>query len=131
LAAARTGDLEKFVPDAGGGHAGRTQRQDPTALWRQTYPDSDGVEILAILIRILETEPVRVEAGTPPEMYVWPYLARLPIKSLTPGAEGRVVPGRPRRRLPGHRGRDRAPTAPGVISSPASALRPTGKASVD
>jgi hypothetical protein len=83
---------------------GRAQRQDPIALWRQTYPDSDGVEILAILIRILETEPVRVEAGTPPEMYVWPYFARLPIKSLTPGAEGRVVPGRPRRRLPGHAG---------------------------
>lgn len=34
-------------------------------------------------------------------MYVWPYLARLPIKSLTPGAEGRVVPGRPGADHPG------------------------------
>jgi hypothetical protein len=87
LTAAHTGDLEKFVAlmRAEGMPAfTHTQRQDPTALWKQAYPDSDGVEILAILISILETEAVRVDAGTPQEMYVWPYFARLPIKSLTP-----------------------------------------------
>ena len=61
-----------------------THRQDPVAYWKDIYPDSNGVEILSILISILEMEPVRVEAGTPQEMYVWPYFARLPITSLTP-----------------------------------------------
>jgi hypothetical protein len=88
LATARTGDLHQLVALM---HAGdnmpaftHTHKQDPAAYWKETYPDSDGVEILSILIAILEMEPVRVEAGTAQEMYVWPYFARLPIKSLTP-----------------------------------------------
>lgn len=87
LAAARTGDLQKLV---GLMHAGgdmpaftHTSKQDPAAYWKEIYPDSEGVEILSILISILETQPVRVDAGTPQEMYVWPYFARLPIKTLT------------------------------------------------
>jgi hypothetical protein len=58
--------------------------KDPIAYWRRNYPDSAGVEILAILSEILETGFVRVDAGTPEEMYVWPYFARMPIKALTP-----------------------------------------------
>ncbi|HEY6259081.1 MAG TPA: hypothetical protein VIY51_25160 [Xanthobacteraceae bacterium] len=88
LATARTGDLQKLVAlmQAGGDMPAftHTQKQDPTAYWKEIYPDSDGVEILSILITILETEPARTEAGTPQEMYVWPYFARLPIRSLTP-----------------------------------------------
>lgn len=88
LETARTGDLQQLVAlmHAGGNTPAftHTSRQDPAAYWKETYPDSDGVEILSILIAILEMEPVRVEAGTPQEMYVWPYFARLPIKSLTP-----------------------------------------------
>jgi hypothetical protein len=61
-----------------------TQKQDPAAYWKEIYPDSDGVEILSILISILETQPARIDAGTPQETYVWPYFARLPVKSLTP-----------------------------------------------
>ena len=88
LAIARTGDLQQLVAlmHEGGDMPAftHTHRQDPVAYWKDIYPDSNGVEILSILISILEMEPARVEAGTPQEMYVWPYFARLPITSLTP-----------------------------------------------
>lgn len=100
LAAASTGDLENLLKLM---HAGdrmpvftHTLRQDPGAYWRDIYPDSDGVEILSILISILNTPPARIDPGTPQEMYVWPYFARLPIKSLTPAQKVelfRVVTG--------------------------------------
>jgi hypothetical protein len=100
LAAARTGDLETLLAlmRANGGMPifSHTQKQDPAAYWRENYPDSDGLEILAILISILETQPVRTDAGTPKEAYVWPYFARLPVKSLTPAQKVelfRVVTG--------------------------------------
>jgi hypothetical protein len=100
LAAARTGDLQALlaVMKANGSMPvfSHTQRQDPSAYWKGNYPDSDGVEILSILINLLETEPVRIDAGTPQEMYLWPYFARLPLQSLTPAQKVelfRVVTG--------------------------------------
>jgi hypothetical protein len=100
LAAARTGDLQALlaVMKANGSMPvfSHTQRQDPSAYWKDNYPDSDGVEILSILISLLETEPVRIDAGTPQETYLWPYFARLPLKSLTPAQKVelfRVVTG--------------------------------------
>ena len=100
LAAARTGDLQKLLAlmQANGSMPvfSHTQKQDPAAYWKETYPDSEGVEILSILITILETQPVRVDADTPQETYLWPYFARLPIKSLTPAQKVelfRVVTG--------------------------------------
>jgi hypothetical protein len=100
LAAARTGDLQTVLTlmHANGNMPvfSHTQRQDPAAYWKETYPDSDGVEILSILITILETQPVRIDAGTPQETFLWPYFARLPIKSLTPAQKVelfRVVTG--------------------------------------
>jgi hypothetical protein len=100
LAAARTGDLETLLTlmRANGSMPifSHTQKQDPAAYWKENYPDSDGVEILSILISILETQPVRTDAGTPKEAYVWPYFARLPVKSLTPAQKVelfRVVTG--------------------------------------
>jgi len=100
LAAARTGDLKALhaLMQANGSMPvfSHTQKQDPTAYWRENYPDSEGVEILSILISILETQPVRIDAGTPQETYLWPYFARLPLKSLTPAQKVelfRVVTG--------------------------------------
>jgi hypothetical protein len=100
LAAARTGDLQTLLAlmHANGNMPvfSHTQRQDPAAYWKENYPDSDGVEILSILISILETEPARIDAGTPQETYLWPYFARLPIRSLTPAQKVelfRVVTG--------------------------------------
>jgi len=100
LAAARTGDLQTLLAlmKANGSMPvfSHTQKQDPTAYWKENYPDSDGVEILSILITLLETQPVRVDPGTPQETYLWPYFARLPIKALTPAQKVelfRVVTG--------------------------------------
>jgi hypothetical protein len=88
LAAAKSGELKKLVT------AMQTNEtmpifslgddKDPAAFWRSTYPDSEGVEVLAILLGVLEAPYVHVEKGTPQEMYLWPYFARMPIKSLTP-----------------------------------------------
>jgi hypothetical protein len=100
LAAARSGELQALLTlmRANGSMPvfSHTQKQDPTAYWKESYPDSEGVEILSILITILETQPVRVDAGTPQETYLWPYFARLPLKSLTPAQKVelfRVVTG--------------------------------------
>jgi len=57
---------------------------DPIAYWRANYPDSDGVEVLSILLDILEAPYVHVDVGTPQEAYVWPYFARMPMDALTP-----------------------------------------------
>jgi hypothetical protein len=88
LAAAKSGELKKLVT------AMQTNEtmpifslgddKDPAAFWRKTYPDSDGLEVLAILIGILEAPYVHVEKGTAQEMYLWPYFARMPLKSLSP-----------------------------------------------
>jgi hypothetical protein len=100
LAAARTGELQTLLAlmRANGSMPifSHTQKQDPAAYWKENYPDSEGIEILSILISILDTQPVRVDAGTPQEAYVWPYFARLPVKSLTPAQKVelfRVVTG--------------------------------------
>ena len=88
LEAAKTGDLEKVaavmqqnemmpVFSFGGD-------RDPVAFWTESYPDSEGIEALAILIEILEMPFVHLDKGTPQEMFVWPYFYALPLKSLTP-----------------------------------------------
>jgi len=87
LAAARSGDLAKLVVVMQSSETlpifAQSTGQDPISYWKTNYPDSDGVEILAMLIDILEAGFVHVEDGTPQEMYVWPYFARLPLKTLT------------------------------------------------
>lgn len=88
LAAAKSGDLKKLVTVMQSSETmpifSLGEEKDPADFWRKTYPDSDGVEALAILIGVLEMPFVHVEKGTPQEMYLWPYFARMPLKSLTP-----------------------------------------------
>jgi len=88
LAAARSGDLQKLLAVMQTNAAlpifSFSEDKDPVGFWKANYPDSDGVEALAILITILETGFVHVDLGTPQEVYLWPYFARLPLKSLTP-----------------------------------------------
>ena len=88
LAAARTGELRRLVAVMQSGETlpifSLSSGQDPITYWKANYPDSDGIEILATLIDILETPAVRVDAGTPQEMYVWPYFARMSLRMLTP-----------------------------------------------
>jgi hypothetical protein len=88
LAAARTGDLNKLLIEmqARGPMPvfSFSEDKDPIAFWKANYPDSEGVEILSILITILEANFVHVDQGTAQEIYLWPYFARLPLKTLTP-----------------------------------------------
>jgi hypothetical protein len=58
--------------------------KDPVAYWKANYPDSDGIEVLSILTTVLQTGFVHVDVGTPQEMYLWPYFARVALKTLTP-----------------------------------------------
>ena len=88
LAAARSGRLEELVAVMRGNRTmpifSLDDDEDPTIFWRSNFPESGGIEILATLIEILEAGFVHVDEGTPQEMYLWPYFARMPIKSLSP-----------------------------------------------
>ena len=88
LAAAKSGDpakvaevMKSFTPapmfSLGGDN-------DPVAHWKSSYPDSGGLEALAILAEVLETPFVLLDKGTAQEMYVWPYFFGLPLAKLTP-----------------------------------------------
>jgi len=85
LAAARTGDLQKLSALMRTGETVFTfsDDTDPIAFWKANYPDSDGLEVLSILISVLESGFVRIDEGTPQEMYVWPYFVRMSLKTLT------------------------------------------------
>jgi hypothetical protein len=88
LEAARTGNLNKVLGVMQSGETLPTFSQgndmNPVTYWKTSYPDSDGIEVLAILSEILETGFVHVDEGTPQEMFVWPYFARVPLTKLTP-----------------------------------------------
>jgi len=87
LAAARTGRLADLVALMRSGATmpifSLDEEKDPVAYWKASFPDSDGVEILATVIDILEAGCVHVDVGGPGEMYVWPYFARMPVRALT------------------------------------------------
>jgi hypothetical protein len=88
LAAARSGDLNQVAAVMLSMSTmpifSLNDDKDPIPFWKANYPDSDGVEVLSILVGILEAGFVHAEKGTPQDMYVWPYFARMPIKSLSP-----------------------------------------------
>jgi hypothetical protein len=88
IEAARTGDLDKVLTVMQSNETmpifSFANEKDPLAYWRANYPDSGGLEVLAILSEILEMGFVHVDAGTPQDMYVWPYFAYVPLKQLNP-----------------------------------------------
>jgi hypothetical protein len=86
LAAARSGDLQQLTALMNDSMPifSFTDDKDPIAFWKANYPDSDGIEVLSILTMILEAGYVRVDEGTPQEMYVWPYFVRMSLGALTP-----------------------------------------------
>jgi len=61
-----------------------TDSDDPVDALKALSGDPEGREILAIIIEVLEAGYVHVDAGTPDEMYIWPYFARYPVEALTP-----------------------------------------------
>lgn len=88
LEAAASGDPEKLRPifEANGQPPALSFREsdDPIEALKALSGDPEGREILAILIEVLEAGYVHVDAGTPDEMYIWPYFARYPVEALTP-----------------------------------------------
>jgi hypothetical protein len=88
IEAARTGDLDKLVTVMQTNETmpifSFANERDPVAYWRANYPESGGLEVLSILLEILDMGFVHVDAGTPQDMYVWPYFAYVPLKELTP-----------------------------------------------
>ena len=87
--AAASGDLSRLRELMGSG-TGQTlvatgdQPQDPVAAIREMSGDPDGYEILASMLDILTTGFVRLNPGTPDEVYVWPYFVARPLADLTP-----------------------------------------------
>lgn len=88
LAAAHSGDLKAVKELITSGDVSLTLNgalpDEPIKMWRKQYPESDGIEILAILAGVLETDFVRLNAGSEQEIYVWPYFAHVPLKELDP-----------------------------------------------
>jgi len=88
IEAARTGDPEKLraIFEANGEPPALSfaESDDPIEAVKALSGDPEGREILAILIEVLDAGYVHVDAGTPDEMYIWPYFARYPVEALTP-----------------------------------------------
>ena len=88
LEAARSGDVETLTPVLESNELKPTVsfggNEDPITYWKRTSGDGAGRQILAILSEILELPFAHVNAGRDDEMYVWPYLAELPLDKLAP-----------------------------------------------
>lgn len=87
--ASKSGDIEKLRPLIGTGDS-ITQLSltdidgDPVNFLKGLSGDADGQEILAILEEVLDAGFVHLDAGTPQELYVWPYFFALPLDKLDP-----------------------------------------------
>lgn len=89
MEAAKTGDISKLKPLMNPGPDQtivplQDPEQDAIEALKAMSGDSDGVEILAILLDILSTGFVQLDKGTPDEAYVWPYFAGKSLGLLTP-----------------------------------------------
>lgn len=89
LDATKTGDVERLKPLLDTGESG-TQLSfggidgDPIAYLKGLSGDDGGQEILAIMEEVLSAGYVHLDAGTPNDMYVWPYFIAIPLDRLTP-----------------------------------------------
>jgi hypothetical protein len=88
IEAARSGDVERMRIVLEGNEMMPTlslaEIGDPIEFLKHSSGDGQGLEILAILLDVMEAGWVHVDAGTPQEMYIWPYFARYPFDKLTP-----------------------------------------------
>jgi hypothetical protein len=69
---------------------GKDANADPIAYWKKISGDGEGREVLAIMANLLALPPARLPIGKDPEntlVYVWPYLAELPLDQLKPAEE--------------------------------------------
>jgi hypothetical protein len=85
--ACKSGDIQKLRPLIGTGDS-MTQLSlteidgDPIDFMKSLSGDSEGQEILAIMEEVLNAGYVHLDAGTPQELYVWPYFFALPLDKL-------------------------------------------------
>jgi hypothetical protein len=85
LSLARSGNLQGIaaIVQTDGTTFSWSDERDPAAFWRANYPDSQGLEALSILATILEVPFVHIDRDTQQEVYLWPYFARVPLKTLS------------------------------------------------
>ncbi|MDZ7928055.1 MAG: hypothetical protein U5L46_13835 [Agrobacterium sp.] len=85
--AASSGNIEKLRPFITAAdkqfRIDGTDSDDPIAALKSYSGDSDGLEVLAIIIDLLSTGYAHIDAGTPDEAYVFPYFAGKPLNTLT------------------------------------------------
>lgn len=93
LAAVHAGDVSalkdaiewnEIKPDFGAAN------DDPISFWKKNSVDGEGHEVLAVIANLLALPPARLAIGKDPEnaqVYVWPYLAELPLEALTPAED--------------------------------------------
>ncbi len=86
LTAARAGDIVKVsaIAKANGTQISFGGETDAAEFWKKAFPDSDGLEVMATLIEILETPFVHLDKGNPQEMFIWPYFHATALDKLTP-----------------------------------------------
>ncbi len=65
----------------------RTGEKDPAKALMAASADPNGREMMAQLVDALLSPGVKIRAGTPQEMYVWPYFAETSITALAPEDE--------------------------------------------
>lgn len=73
-----------------------TDSKDPLAYLKSVAKDETGAEVLAKLSLILDAGYAHVDKGGKDESYVWPYLAAVDLKALTPADRvklHRIAPG--------------------------------------
>jgi hypothetical protein len=100
LEAARSGDAEALkkpiewneVPPSFGkgaprGAKGPAMADELIRFFRERSGDGEGRETMGQIINMLAVGHARIQAGTPQEMYVWPYIAVLDPRMLTPEQE--------------------------------------------
>lgn len=85
--ASKSGDIEKLRPLIGSGET-MTQLSltemdgDAITFLKSLSGDSEGQEILAIMEEVLDAGYVHLDAGTPQDLYVWPYFFAVPLDTL-------------------------------------------------
>lgn len=89
LEAARSGEIERLRPLLGDDDnptrlSFDDHDEDAIDALRSLAGDEAGREILAILVDLLDTGYVHLNAGTDEEAYVWPYFTAVPLDRLTP-----------------------------------------------
>lgn len=85
--AAKSGEIERLRPLLGPGDdmvqlSFGDVEGDPIEFLKGLSGDPEGQEILAIMEEVLNAGFVHLEAGTPNEIYVWPYFFGIPLDKL-------------------------------------------------